>query len=179
MTESRINSLFALEPLTTVDTPALHAFLASNKEEFHRFFPITLVQNETIGASENFILNKSEQIKLRTEFTFALKTNKTVVGLVILKNLNWELRRGELAYCIDKDYQGRGWITRAVKDTSVFAFNDLALKTLEIIVHVQNKASVRVAEKCGYEWKKTLLKAHTPPKEEPLDMELYERSYEK
>ena len=47
------------------------------------------------------------------------------------------------------------------------------------IVHVQNKASVRVAEKCGYEWKKTLLKAHTPPKEEPLDMELYERSYEK
>ncbi|MGB5428366.1 GNAT family N-acetyltransferase [Eudoraea sp.] len=115
MSDSHISSLFALEPLKTVDTSALHTFLASNKKEFNRFFPITLRQNETIQASENYILNKSEQIKLKTEFTFALKTNNTVLGLLILKKLNWELKRGEIAYCIDKNYQGRGWITRAVR----------------------------------------------------------------
>ncbi len=175
MSDSRINSLFVLEPLTTVDTASLHAFLASNKKEFHRFFPVTLGQNETIQASEKYVLNKSEQIKLKTEFTFAVKTNTTVVGLLILKKLNWELRRGEIAYCIDKNYQGRGWITRALKETNSFAFNDLGLKTLEIIVYKENKASVRVAEKCGYKWTKTLLKGYTPPNEEPLDMELYEK----
>lgn len=179
MSDSRISSLFALEPLTTVDTSALYAFLASNKKEFHRFFPVTLRQNETIEASENYIINKSEQIKLKTEFTFALKTNNTVVGLLILKKLNWELKRGEIAYCIDKNYSGRGWITRAVKEITSFAFNDLGLKSLEIIVSSQNNASIRVAEKSGYKWTKTLLKAHTPPNEEPLDMELYEKSNEK
>jgi len=179
MSDSRISSLFALEPLKTVDTSALHTFLASNKKEFNRFFPITLRQNETIQASENYILNKSEQIKLKTEFTFALKTNNTVLGLLILKKLNWELKRGEIAYCIDKNYQGRGWITRAVKEITSFAFNDLGLKSLEIIVSRQNKASIRVAEKSGYKWTKTLLKAHIPPNEKPLDMELYEKSNEK
>ena len=179
MSDSRINSLFVLEPLTMVDTPSLHAFLASNKKEFHRFFPITLGQNETIQASENYVLNKSEQIKFKTEFTFAVKTNTSVVGLLILKNLNWELKRGEIAYCIDKNYQGRGWITRAVKEITSFAFNDLDLKTLEIIVYKENKSSIRVAEKCGFIWTKTLLKSYTPHNEEPLDMELYERSYEK
>ncbi|WP_157473462.1 GNAT family N-acetyltransferase [Eudoraea adriatica] len=174
-----MNSLFALEPLTTVDVSSLHAFLASNKKEFLRFFPITLGQNETIKDSENYILHKSDQIKLKTEFTFAIKANKTVVGLLILKNLNWELKRGEIAYCIDKNYQGRGWITRAVKEITSFALNDLGLKSLEIIVSKLNKASIRVAEKCGYKWTKTLLKGFIPPNEEPIDMELYERSNEK
>ena len=82
-------------------------------------------------------------------------------------------------YCIDKIYQGKGWITRVVKEISAFAFTDLGLKTLEIIVYRENKASVRVAEKCGFEWKKTFLKGYTPRNEEPIDMELYERSYEK
>ena len=179
MSDSHISSLFALEPLTTVDTSTLHTFLASNKKEFRRFFPITLRQNETIQASENYIINKNEQIKLKTEFTFALKTNNTVVGLLILKKLNWGLKRGEIAYCIDKNYSGKGWITRAVKEITYFAFNDLGLKSLEIIVSSQNNASIRVAEKSGYKWTKTLLKAHTPPYEEPLDMELYEKSNEK
>ncbi len=179
MSDSYINSLFALEPLTVVDAPVLHSFLASNKEELNRFFPITLEQNETIQASENYIINKTEQKKLITEFTFAVKTNNSVIGLLILKKLNWELKRGEIAYCIDKNYQGRGWITRAVKEITSYAFNDLDLKTLEIIVYKENKASVRVAEKCGYKWTKTLLKGYSPRNEEPLDMELYERSYEK
>ena len=179
MSDSHISSLFALEPLTTVDTSTLHTFLASNKKEFRRFFPITLRQNETIQASENYIINKNEQIKLKTEFTFALKTNNTVVGLLILKKLNWGLKRGEIAYCIDKNYSGKGWITRAVKEITSFAFNDLGLKSLEIIVSSQNNASIRVAEKSGYKWTKTLLKAHTPANEEPLDMELYEKSNEK
>lgn len=179
MSDSHINSLFTLEPLTTVDASALHALLASNKKELHRFFPITLSQNETVQDSENYILNKSEQIKLKTEFTFAVKTNNTVVGLLILKNLNWELKRGEIAYCIDKNYQGRGWVTQGVKEITAFAFNDLGLKCLEIIVSKQNKASIRVAEKSGYKWTKTLLKGFTPPNEEPLDMELYEKSNEK
>ena len=179
MMESHINTVFMLEPLTASDAPALHSFLRFNKNELQRFFPITLGQNETLKATENYILVKTEQIKLKTEFTFAVKTNNTAIGLLILKNINWEQKRGEMAYCIDKVYQGRGWITQALMKVTDFAFNDIGLKTLEIIVYKQNKASVRVAEKSGFKWTKTLLKAYSPINEEPLDMELYERSNEK
>ena len=35
-------------------------------------------------------------------------------------------------------------------------------------------ASIRVAEKTGFIWKKTLQQEYTPPGESTLDMELYE-----
>jgi ribosomal-protein-alanine N-acetyltransferase len=179
MSDSFLNKPFIVEPLVTEDASSLHRLMASNKKDFQRFFPITLSQNETFEASEVYILSKSEALRSKSEYTFGIKTDKAVVGLIILKKVNWELKRGEIAYCIDKLYQGKGWITRVVKEISAFAFTDLGLKTLEIIVYRENKASVRVAEKCGFEWKKTFLKGYTPRNEEPIDMELYERSYEK
>jgi len=179
MIELYINNSFKIQPLTTLDAPALYGFLASNENELRRFFPITLEKNKTLKATENYILDKSKEVKLKKEYTFAVKNNNTPIGLLILKNLNWELKRGEIAYCIDKSFQGRGLITEALKKVTAFAFNDLSLKTLEIIVYSENKASVRVAEKCGYKWTRTLLKAFSPGNEEPLDMELYERSNEK
>ena len=49
----------------------------------------------------------------------------------------------------------------------------------QIIAHKTNIGSCKVAEKCGFEWKKTLLNEYTPPNESPLDMELYELEHEK
>lgn len=180
MSDSAANDPFTLETLTIADAPGLHALMNSNKNIFKRFFPITLAQNKTIEASVKYILDKNDQRKSKTEFTFGIKskTNNTIVGLLILKNLNWGFKRGELAYCIDEIYQGRGWITKAIMKITSFALNDLGLKTLEIIVHKENRASMRVAEKCGFLWKETLLKAYTPLIEKSLDMELYEKSDE-
>lgn len=175
MSEIQTNSLITIKPLATSDARHLNVFLALNRKEFQRFFPITLGKNKTLKDSENYIRNKCEQLKLKTEFTFAIRSNNTLVGLIILKNLNWELKQGELAYCMDKNYQGRGWMTKAVKGITLYAFNELNLKTLEIIAYRENKASVRVAEKCGYTWKKTLLKGYTPRNEQSLDMELFTR----
>lgn len=60
-----------------------------------------------------------------------------------------------------------------------FAFDNLNLKTLQIIAHKTNLGSVKVAEKNGFIWKKTLLNEFTPTNEVPLDMELYELYNEK
>lgn len=180
MSDSAINDPFTLVTLTIADAPGLHTLMALNKNLFKRFFPITLAQNKTIEASVKYILDKNDNRKSKTEYIFGMKSksNNTLVGLLILKNLNWGLKRGELAYCIDEKYQGRGWITKAIMKITPFALNDLGLKTLEIMVHKENRASMRVAEKCGFLWKKTLIKSYTPPNEESLDMELYEKSHE-
>ena len=85
---------------------------------------------------------------------------------------------GEFAYCIDKAYEGKGWMSQIVKKTSRYAFDVLELKTLQIIAHHTNKGSIRVAEKCGFKWQKVLKASHTPPGEGPLDMQLYELYYE-
>ncbi|NNE03956.1 MAG: GNAT family N-acetyltransferase, partial [Eudoraea sp.] len=97
-----------------------------------------------------------------------------LMGLLILKEINWETKQGELAYCVDESFEGKGLITHAVHYISNYAFQKLQLRTLQLIVHKSNFGSIRVAEKCNYIWQRTLKEAFTPPYEEALDMELYE-----
>ncbi len=153
-------------------------FVVSNAERLKRFFPKTLEQNLTPDLSKYFVEKKLKQFKSLEEFLFVLKEkeNRTVIGLVYIKKIDWETKEAELAYCIGYQYEGKGYMTRAVQFLTDYALTELSLKTLKIIVHKSNLASIKVAEKCGYLWKRTLPNEHKPPNENPLDMELYVRT---
>lgn len=151
-------------------------FMVTNSDRLKRYFPKTLEQNLTPDLSKYFVEKKLKQFKNREEFLFVLKEkeDRTVIGLVFIKEIDWQTREAELAYCIGYQYECQGWMTDAVQALSHYAINDLGIKKLRIIAHNSNLASMKIAEKCGYIWKDTLPKAHTPPGENPLDMELYE-----
>ncbi|MDC6366371.1 MULTISPECIES: GNAT family N-acetyltransferase [Flavobacteriaceae] len=172
---------FKIEYLNPNDAKSLNLLMVSNVDIFNRFFPKTMEQNLRIYDSKKYILKKSEEIKSKTEFTFAIKESKNslVAGLVILKDLDWNDGKGEIAYCLGKKYQGKGWATASVEQVSEFAFHKLGLNILKIVVHKTNRASIGVAEKCGYTWKNTIPKAYHPPNEKPLDMERYILTNEK
>lgn len=156
-------------------------FCTINTERLQRFFPKTLEQNLTPDLSKYFVERKIKEFTAQEEFLFVLKEkeNHTLIGLVYLKNLDWTKKQAELAYCIGYQAEGKGYMTQTVNTISQWAFQELALNTLQIITHKTNLSSVRVAEKCGYIWKSRLPNAHTPPGEPPLDMELYELYYER
>ena len=151
-----------------------------NSDRLKRFFPITLQQNLTPDLSNYFVAEKVKQFAKKEEFLFVLKDpqSRTVIGLFYIKELDWDKKQGEMAYCIGYQYKGKGYTTESVKVLSNYAFKELELTTLQIIAHKSNLESIRVAEKCGYLWKKTLPLAFSPPNENPLDMELYELDYE-
>jgi ribosomal-protein-alanine N-acetyltransferase len=168
-----------IEPLIVEDATSLCHLMVSNTERFQRYLPKTLAQNGTPTDSEIYIERKNLEADEKIEFTFAIKDAifGNVIGLIILKDLDWDRKQGELAYCIDKNWGGQGVMTQVVKAISTHAFSDLHLKTLHIIVHKSNTGSLRVAEKAGFIWKETLLNEHTPPNEPAMDMELYEKCY--
>lgn len=165
-----------LSYLTEKDAESLSCLMVANKERFQRYFPKTLAQNLSVSDAKSYIKKKTQEQKNKTEFTLAIKetTSQLVAGLVILKDIDWNNKEGELAYCIGENFEGKGLMTKAIIEISKTAFSKIQLSTLKIIVHKTNPASIRVAEKTGFIWKKTLLKEYTPPGELPMDMELYE-----
>lgn len=167
---------YTIEPIHEKYAWRICDFVTVNAERLKRYFPKTLEQNLTPDLSKYFVEKKLKQFKNRVEFLFVLKEkeNCTVIGLVYVKKIDWETKKAELAYCIGYQYEGKGLMTQSVMATSNYALKELGLKTLQIIVHKTNIGSVRVAKKCGYIWKETLPKEHTPPGKDPLDMELYE-----
>ncbi len=167
---------FIIDKISLDNAESIHRLMVSNAERFKRFFPKTLEQNLTKELAALFAATKVEEFASKQEFLYTIKESKTnqVIGLVYIKELDWDKKQGEFAYCIDSNYEGKGLTSKIVKELSRYAFSNLRLKTLQIIVHKSNIGSVKVAKKCGYIWQKVLLKAHTPPNEAPLDMELYE-----
>ena len=167
---------FYIERLQPSDALHLNKLLVSNNERLKRFLPKTLAANRTFESSKTYIKDKLRHMENQTEYVYTIKDkpSKNIAGLLILKNLDWQLKKGEFAYCIGEDFEGKGWMSEAVKMYSEFALKQLKLKTLQIIVHKNNVASLKVAENSGYLWKSTLINEFTPLNEKPLNMELYE-----
>jgi len=167
---------YKIEKIRKQDAKELNQLMVLNKERFKTYFPKTLYQNLTLEASIKFTQEKTIQFATKEEFLFTVKelTYKQLIGLVFIKELDWTKGQGEFAYCIDADFQRKGIISSVIDKLVAYAFDNLGLKTLQIIVNKDNFGSVKVAEKCNFIWQKTLLKEFTPPNASPLDMELYE-----
>ena len=171
---------FFIEFLKLEDALSLNKLLVLNTERFKRYLPKTISENKTLESTKLYIIKRNASKEAKTEYTFTIKdkSTKNVAGLIILKAIDWDKKRGEFAYCIGKPHKGKGWMSEAVQATSKFVFNELKLKTLQIISHKSNFASIKVAERNNFIWQKTLKNEFTPVGQQPIDMELYELTYE-
>ena len=167
---------FYISPIQIQDAWSICDFVIANENRLKRYFPITLSENATPELSHLFVKKKVKEFHAKEEFLFTIKKDNinSLVGIIYLKALDWTHERGELAYCISSPNENKGITTNAVKLLCDYAFEQFNLKTLKIIVHKTNLASIKVAENCNFTWIKTLKKEHTPLGEPPLDMELYE-----
>jgi len=165
-----------IDSIKLVDAKSIHQLMVLNTDRFKRYFPKTLEQNITETLSEAFVKAKVDKFQLKEEFLFTIKktTPQEVIGLIYIKELDWVKKQGEFAYCIGKNYGGKHLMSNAIKLLSEYAFTNLNLETLQIIVHKDNTPSVKIALNNKFKWIKTLLNEYTPIGEPPLDMELYE-----
>jgi len=168
-------SQFEINPISERDGWRLCDFITSNSDFLKRYFPKTVAANLTPNLSSIFVEQKVSDFISGKEYLFTLKEleHRKIIGLVYLKELKRSAKEAELAYCIAYPYKSNGFASLAVQKISEWGFTEQHLKRLRIIVHKSNIGSIKVAENCGYLWKETLAKEHTPPNEDPLDMELY------
>ena len=167
---------FEINPIHGGDAWKICDLMVVNADRFKRYFPKTLEQNVNPTLSQLFVEKKVKQFKNKEEFLFTLKHSETrkLAGLIYIKELDWNIKQGEFAYCIDYNFKGQSLMTKAIEQLSKHAFEDLGLDMLQIIVHKDNIGSVHVAIKNSFEWQRTHEKGFTPPGEQPLDMEVYE-----
>ena len=81
-------------------------------------------------------------------FAIVLKENKKMIGTIELFN-HYQHFKAELGYALNKDYWGNGYVAEAAKGVLKWAFEDLALKRVEVNLFVDNYRSERVCQKLG------------------------------
>jgi RimJ/RimL family protein N-acetyltransferase len=78
---------------------------------------------------------------------------------VALSNVDLRHRRSGMGYWLAEHARGRGIATHAVRLLAAWAFDVLRLERLEVMIHPENIASQRVAERCGFQ-REGLLRSH-------------------
>lgn len=167
---------FEINPIHNGDAWKICDFIVTNQERLQRYFPKTIEQNLTPTLSQLFVDKKVKQFENKEEFLFTLKQSETraLAGIIYIKEVDYNIKQGEFAYCIDYNFEGKGLTTKSVAALSAYAFKKLDVNTLQIIVFKDNISSIKVAINNSFKWIKTLKNEFTPIGENPLDMELYE-----
>jgi RimJ/RimL family protein N-acetyltransferase len=84
----------------------------------------------------------------------------TVLGWAGAPRIDRAAREVELGYMVVPAARGRGVATEALRLVTAWAFDELGALRAELIISVENPASKRVAENCGYVREAVLRSVH-------------------
>lgn len=101
----------------------------------------------------------------RTDLQMMLfhKESGGLVGGSGLHRIEWEIPKFEIGYWCRAGYEGRGYITEAVRGIAGFASEKLGARRLEIRCDSRNLRSARVAESAGFGLEARLRDAELAP----------------
>ncbi|MGG3623491.1 GNAT family protein [Bacillus gobiensis] len=142
--------------IKTMDTSDAEAFLQlelRNKEFFQTYTPLRNNNFYTMEGQLNRIQSIVKNRELEQEYSFGIYIigSEELIGKVTLS----EVVRGAIQGCfigyyLDKQHNGKGYMTEAVRLTVHYAFNDLNLHRIEAGVMPHNQGSMKVLEKAGF-----------------------------
>jgi RimJ/RimL family protein N-acetyltransferase len=89
--------------------------------------------------------------KSATKEAFAvIDADGAFVGVAVAPKIEPNARTAELGYTVMPAARGRGVASEALRLLTAWAFDELDLMRLELLISVENEASKRVASRCGY-----------------------------
>jgi ribosomal-protein-alanine N-acetyltransferase len=71
------------------------------------------------------------------------------VAQIYIGPVNWEIPEFEIGFFVDKDHEGHGYVTEAVRAVMGFVFEHLKANRVRMECDDTNERSLRVAERCG------------------------------
>ncbi|HVP06414.1 MAG TPA: GNAT family N-acetyltransferase [Candidatus Acidoferrum sp.] len=110
--------------------------------------PFKLSDATTIIRRSRNLARRKEQktIVLGIEY----KQTGEIIGGVGLHQINYRMKNTEVGCWIGKPFRGTGLMVEAMYAVLRYAFNELKLKRVHAHIYVENIASQKMVEKCGF-----------------------------
>lgn len=137
-----------LRPFTFADADSFYE-LASNPDNLDFIFPMQASRGESDYLFVHAFLKNPLGV-----WALEDKVTGQMIGAIKFDKLDFSKKWAELGYFVKKEFQGRGFATEALKIISFLCFQEFGLKKLCLVIHEENKASQKVAEKAGFKLKR-------------------------
>ncbi|WP_438434674.1 GNAT family N-acetyltransferase [Gorillibacterium sp. sgz500922] len=149
-----IGERIVLRPLTESDVGVWIHHNLKNRDHFQAFTPAREESYYTEEVQLAWIRRSEQEIREDKQYPFGifLKETGELIGSIQLFQIERRfMQRAMIGYSLDQDYEGKGYMTEAVRLLVEYAFRELKLHRVYAEAKPTNLGSIRVLEKAGFE----------------------------
>jgi len=106
--------------------------------------------NKTVSEIEEFIEKVTADSNKMLFFKIETKNDNKFVGTICLKNIDLQNKYAEVGYELLPNFQGKGWMSEALRSLIDFAFTNLSIETIEAFTNYQNVRSRKLLESFNF-----------------------------
>ncbi|MBY0398827.1 GNAT family N-acetyltransferase [Myxococcota bacterium] len=144
----------AIRPVELSDAEGLCDALVESREALIRWFFTPDSVDEATPTREQERARIASQIRARetrTAFSFVVVDvrDRAILGGCTINYIAWQPGFANVGYWVRTSRHGQGIAPEAVRQLARFGLEQLGLHRLELVIDVDNRASIRVAEKAG------------------------------
>jgi RimJ/RimL family protein N-acetyltransferase len=171
---------YTLQLLSNTDSISFYTLIQSNKSRLEDFFAGTIARTETLESTQAYCKVIEKRIAQKEYYPYLIVDNETKdpVGLIDVKNIDWNIPKGELGAFIDAKYEGKGLVTHFINEVILNIVESHKFKKLYCRVSPHNERSVRVVERLGFELEGKLRRDYKTTKGELVDLNYYGRLFD-
>lgn len=146
------NEKIIIRSIEKRDAEKYFNLINENRDRISKYFPKTVSSNKDLSSTIQFTDLRISLSEKNEFFTYLIeeKVTEKIIGSVFLKDIDWHIGKGEMGFFIDRNYEGKGIITKAVGLVTDHLFANKNLNKIFLRISRDNYGSLRVAEKNGF-----------------------------
>ncbi len=171
---------YKIELLNESGGEAFYNLIDKNRARLEDFFAGTVSKTRTLEDTLVYCAEIQNRIQDKTYFPYMvtdINTNE-FIGLVDVKNIDWNVPKAELGSFIDSRYEGKGIVTKAANLVVDHIIEKHKFIKLLCRANIRNKGSIAVILKNGFVLEGTIRKDYRTTKGEIVDLNYYGRVFD-
>jgi len=166
---------FLLRKVQTDDAESFFQLIDRNRPRLEDFFSGTVARTRTLEDTQNYFEEIAQRMEARTYMPFLLVDvqQQHPVGFLDLKNIDWNIPKGELGCFIDSALEGKKIAGEAMRRLIQYLHEEWQFRKLFLRTHPSNLSARGLAEKCGFEQEGLLRSDYKTTQGEFVDLVYY------
>lgn len=166
---------YELRLIENKDAISFFQLIEDNRPRLEDFIAGIVSRSKTLPDTEIFVYEIIQKRESKTYFPYLLidRANNEFVGFFDVKNIDWNIRKAEIGFFIDKNHTGKGLASIFLKIVTSHYFDNLEFKKILLRIHTENSQSIKVAKNCGFKKEGIIKNDYKKTSGEIVDMIYY------
>lgn len=153
---------------------SFESFVKENKDRFRIPFPITVSQVLNHPGSKAWMKEKMALAKQRRAYTIVgLRDDSSIVFSCSIFQIDWRVPKCEISWMTDYRFLRKGIATHFIRNAIELLKEHANMKKVLARIDPDNIQSIRLAEKCGFQFEATIKNDFRDGNNKLLDVNYY------